>query len=453
MEMLNAEKRLLHLVFLKPEVIKSVNAGMLYTTLASDIFNIAAKQITERALTSAINMTVAKSWYGDKYLPAVKNIFNQSIDMFDINIDLIHGILFDLEKEKSTFLNRLSLTKAIQLLDDGKLDEADYIVSSVKIKPIEKIRETEELIRGSLTNSRVFSSGTRLDDTIGLLRTKSMLAVAGEPGTMKTYFSMWYMLEILKKNPTYTALYFEKEMPDTDIGLRLYAYLLNYDMKSINDLLFGGRQEDLIKTYKEVINKDPDLKSLMERFIVIPDHKFDNPADIEKYIKMYKADIYCIDYIQQMIAESDMVKGTKTFITELKEITNSNDCFGILLSQVNDKEVARRSYRVAKHTDMQYGTVIVQNCSQIITLFYPHKIFEGVQPFTTERYKEWFYYTFAQKVRDAKSPKSVNFFEVMPNGFFKDINDTSKYKQMESWLERYKNEAMEKEKKSYGYKS
>lgn len=448
MEMLNAEKRLLHIVFNKPKVISDVNVGSLYSQLAIDIYNIAKKEITERALTSAINMTVVKSWYKDQYLPAIKNIFSMTMDLFDYSSDLINHILFDLEKEKSKYLNRKRLEQAILALDKGDLEEADHIVQLTKIKPVEQLKSTEALIASSLNDARIFASNTRLDKTIGLLRTKSMLAIAGEPGTMKTYFSMWYMIEILKANPTFTALYFEKEMPDSDIGLRLLAYLVGKDIQSISQLLYTEKQDDLIKIYRKIVEDNPDLKSIIDRFHVVPDYKFNNAADIEKYIKLYKADLYCVDYVQQMISESDMVKGTKTFVTELKEVTNNNDCFGILLSQVNNKEVARRANRICNATDMQYGTVIEQNCAQIITLFYPHKLFKGQQPMTTSRYKKGDYFTVAHKVRDAKEPDNLSYFQVQDNGFFTNVTDVENQGRMQNWINAYVANA-ENESKKY----
>ena len=438
--MLKAEKRLLSLFFNKPLLIDDFNELSLHTDIAKAIFSKLHKEYKERQLKKSIDQLSAICWFDNEphLKTAIKNIFSTSLDLFDINSEVLNNLLFDLEKETQKIININKLENAQKLLISNDIAEADEILSSVRLKPVESLQNTSDLIVDSLNNAKIFKSGLQLDKYTGMLSTKSMMAIAGEPGSMKTYFAMYYILEILKTNPTFTAVFFEKEMPAADIGMRLLSYVVGNDIQSIKSLLFGNKKEELISTYNKIINNDPVKKSLIDRFIVVPDDKFNHSGDIEKYIKRYKADIYCVDYLQQMIRHSDVTSGMNILVSELKDITNSNDAFGILLSQVNDKELARRNNRIPSQTDMQHGTRVIQNCTQTMTLFNPNKVYKGGQPMAHNHYRPEDFFTVTHKTRDTREPKNICPFKTsMKDSFFQDIVDVKEYERMTNWLELY----------------
>ena len=438
--MLKAEKRLLSLFFNKPLLIDDFNSHSLYSEIAKSIYNRLSKEYRERGLKDSISQLTAICWFDNEpaLKTAIKNIFLTPLDLFDINTEVLNNLLFDLEKETQKIENLNKLEEVQKSLVSNDINKADEILSSIRLKPVESLQGTADLIVDSMDNARIFKSGLQLDKYTGLLSTKSMMSIAGEPGSMKTYFAMYYILEILKVNPTFTATFFEKEMPASDIGLRLLSYVIGDDIQSIKTLLYNRDKEKLISIYKDIIKADPEKKSLLERFIVVPDYKFNHTGDIEKYIKRYKSEIYCIDYLQQMIRDADVTSGINILMSELKDMTNSNDSFGLLLSQVNDKELAKRNNRIPQQTDMQYGTRIIQNSEQTITLFNPSKVYAGGQPMTHNHYRPEDFYLIAHKTRDAKEPKNICPFKTsMKDSFFKEVTDTKEYERMTNWLDLY----------------
>lgn len=352
----------------------------------------------------------------------------------------INSLLYEANKNKIVYRTKYQLKEVNDLINMRKFHEAQEMLQEITILDVKGILPMKQLLSESLKEVRYFKSGTSLDSLIGELGTGTMLAMAGEPGTMKTYFSMWYIFNILENNPDFIAVYFEKEMPASDIALRMLAYIREEPLSTIYAEIGDNREE------KDILKYSKSGEDLLKRFIVIPGHQFNNAHDIGRYIRKYKANIYCIDYVQLMAMNKDMNLGTMQFMTELKNITIATKTFGILLSQVNNKEVAKRKVRISKATDMQYGSVIEQHCSQIVTLFCPNIAYKGLQLFEQYQYSPEDYFVFAQKSRNSENYTSAKFYKILKNGFFNDIVGYYEMQRMSAWLNKY---TMQKEDKRY----
>lgn len=437
--MLSEEKIILNVLLQKPQLIADFNVNYFYTDLAKRIFAVIYKEVKERNVTSALSDLVVLLWFDKKaeLQQAINNILKTQIDLWSFNAKTINDLLFNLEKAVSKAKAEDALETALKHVREDKMVEADQIVTSLHIQPVEALKDTYSLIQQSLNEVNVFKSGLELDKYTGLLSKRSLMSIAGEPGTMKTYFSMYYIINILKNNPTFTALYFEKEMPASDVALRIASYIIGKDMQTLKTMMFDKKGNDILNDVTKLINNNPEYKSIFDRFHIVDDYRFNTVADVERYIKRYKADVFCIDYIQQMVNESDINGGITQTTTELKQMTNNNDCFGIILSQVNDKDIARRIDRIPKDTDMQYGTRIKQNVAYSISLFYPQKAFEGNIPIG--KCLSSYYYTIIGKTRDSTNPKNVCPFQVnMQNGFFEDLKNAEDYNNTMNWYDSYK---------------
>lgn len=437
--MLSEEKIILNVLLHKPKLIHDFNINYFYTDIAKSLFKTIQKEVKERNIESSLSDLTVLLWF-DKELQlqqAIRNVVSTDLDLFSFNANTINDLIFNLEKAIRKAKTQEALQKALQFVQEDNMQEADQIVASLHIQPVEALKDTYSLIAQSLNESAVFKSGLQLDKYTGLLSRKSLMSIAGEPGTMKTYFSMWYIINILRTNPTFTALYFEKEMPASDIALRIASYIIGQDMQTLKSMMFDKQGDSILENVNKLIANNPEYKSIFERFHIVDDYRFNSVADVEKYIKRYKADVYCIDYIQQMVNDSDINGGITQVTTELKQMTNNNNCFGIILSQVNDKDIARRVDRIPKDTDMQYGTRIKQNVAYSISLFYPHKAFGGKIPIG--KCLSSYYYTIIGKTRDSVNEKDVCPFIIdMKNGFFQDLTNVEDYNLTYNWFSSYR---------------
>jgi len=445
--MLKSEKTILSLLFSRPLLVKDFDREFLHSAEAFYIFDKLKENVKEKNLKTSVNSITASLWFEEQtYKLIVKDIFSLNLNLFTYNLEVLNDIIYELEKEKIKEKNKSILKELYNAIESNDNIKAEEYVASLVLHRVESVKNTNETITDTLSNITLFKSGTRLDNYVGLPRTKSMIGIAGMPGTMKTYFSMYYIINILKQNKDFTALYFEKEMPKDDIALRLTAYFMQKDIEFLNHYLFNKKSDELVKMYKDVVKSNDEYKSLLERFIMLDSGDFSNVVDINKYIKRYKAKIWCLDYIQQM-CEYDINSEMNKIPTYLKDITKENDAFGIVLSQVNDKEIARRENKIPLETDMQYGTRLQQNIVQQISLFYPYKQFKGQQPMTTNKYEPNFFFCVINKARDAKEPKNVvPFFTAIDDGFFKEVTKVEDLSRMENWYLNYVSKTNEKPK-------
>jgi hypothetical protein len=108
--------------------------------------------------------------------------------------------------------------------------------------------------------------------------------LGGDTASLKTTSALWLVLQILKNNPTYTAIFFEKEMPIADIINKIISWVLQRDIK---DVLYDN--ESCIKQMDDVLagnhKHSAVIIDLLKRLKLVSPNQFDSIEDILNYVQ------------------------------------------------------------------------------------------------------------------------------------------------------------------------
>lgn len=307
---------------------------------------------------------------------------------------LVKDILKSLKAQDNQKMLLQALQKAKEMIINGEVNEG--------IKTLKSIQFQSEIIAPSIAGTMItavacpmgFPSGiAQIDnDTGGWLR-GNMMALAGDSGSQKTMLSMWLSLQSLMANPEQRLLYFEKEMPITDVARRLVSHLLAIDsrelMRMTNKPLEHADEilrlvENIKSALGDVANPVADA---LQRFIPIEREMFKNAADMWEIVETYKADMWVLDFATMLEPESGTIDDNSMrheFVT-LKAMLENTNTFGIVLSQLKQSNgVDGRANKIPLIGDMEWGKHLRQFASWIFSIFYPSY-------YGYNKPRDWFY--------------------------------------------------------------
>lgn len=335
-----------------------------------------------------------------------------------------------------TRLKRREFSDVLRIAADraeaGDMRGANDLIWKLHYDEAQDLDMTFNVCQEALQDDSSFKTGiAQIDNNMGGLCKGNLMSISGDSGTMKTMISLWIVLQILKANPTFKAVYFEKEMPIKEIGRRLISQLLHIPQKT---LMFASveRQEEVAN---ELLNKASEDKFIMEiltnRLILVPNNRFETAADMVEIIKHYNADIWCLDFLT-MLGE-DTSKDMYTFIKEqmgiFKQTVIQTDSLGIILGQLKQSAIEGRANKIPLRQDIEYSSKMKQYSAYIYTTFFPSLYYD------IDSVPASYYYLVNQKDRHGK-PSDL-YFEAIPEmcSFAEPDYDIA---DMKEWLSAYR---------------
>jgi replicative DNA helicase len=273
-------------------------------------------------------------------------------------------------KRRSTVID--TLHKSIHMIQDGKEMEGILLAKTVKFSDAQPLVNTVDLMSASVEETNVFPTGiVKFDKDLGGLAKGNMMSIAGDTGSLKTMASLWLCIQILKANPKFTCLYFEKEMPVKDIARRLAAYASGI---SVNKLMDVNLKEESKFNITQALSHDDEMRDVMNRLKIVPSGNFSNVSDMYRYIDTYNCDIWCLDFLTQLGAEdtsADFNRFTMAQASMLKNIIQETDTLGIVLNQVKKNSVRARPSKIPQLDDIEWSGAISQYSAYIFSTFFP----------------------------------------------------------------------------------
>ena len=290
-----------------------------------------------------------------------------------------NSILQMLIKRKDQINVINTLYKSINLIENGNELEGIINAKSISYTGALSIPDTIELLDNSIDNTNIFLTGIKSIDknTMGFAK-GNLLTLAGDTGSMKTMITLWMCLKILEANENFTCIYFEKEMPIKDIARRIASYITQIDTLTLMDNEYKAENKLLIR---DKIEKDPKIKNLLDRLILVPNTNFSNAEHIYAYISKYKADIWCLDFLTQLGADTvstDFNRHTMIQAALLKNIIADTDSFGIVITQIKKNSSRQRSNKIPQIDDIEWSGSISQYSAYIFSTFYPYYYYPNV---------------------------------------------------------------------------
>lgn len=342
--------------------------------------------------------------------------------------DLIHYLRILKEVYVGNNMKR-GMRKALGLIDRGKYEEADNIIRGIRYRQDSDVIETKQLMIESVVNTTGFRTGVESIDKI--LIKGELTSIVSDSGAMKTYFTMWLMLMILKENKSFTGLYFEKEMPAKDIGRRLLSWLIEESSISILEKSTGN-YEEAVEYYKSGIDKEfiEEKEDILNRFKVIPNNRFDTPIDMLKHIENYEADIWVLDYMTQISSDNVSLSSSYNIkvmdaVNKLKQYASDTETHGILINQTSKSTTENKDKRIINAKDIEWSKNIENVSSNIWSLFYPWKHREDFMYSRWAKelgYKRGFYYIIDLKNRNNENSKPIGLMAVPTKARFEELD-------------------------------
>lgn len=265
------------------------------------------------------------------------------------------------------------LDVARSLILRGQEKEGVVMAKSLKFSKSVQLDATLNHMLDCVGETNVFMTGIKKIDENGGLTKGNIISLIGDTGSMKTMITMWMCLQMLQKNPSFTCLYFEKEMPVKDIARRLIAYAIGIDIPK----LMGLSKEEALQIVSGHFIKDENKKMLdaISRFKIISNNMFRNVLDMWEYVDEYKPDIWCLDFMTQLEGmggdSSDFNLSVMKQANKLKEMCTETDSLGIIINQVAKNTVDRRKCKIPLKTDAEWSGTVQQISAYIFATFHP----------------------------------------------------------------------------------
>lgn len=375
-------------------------------------------------LANALHGTIEKvyRYYAEKLLEI------DPLKRKDEFLQLVELMKVRLKRKEFADLLRIAADKA----DNGDLRGANDLIWKLRYDEAQNLDMTYNVCQEALKNDDSFKTGiAQIDDEMGGLCKGNIMSISGDSGTMKTMISLWMVLKMLKANPNFKAIYFEKEMPVKEIGKRILAQLLKVPQKT---LMYASveKQDEIANALLNKAAEDEYIMGILtDRLIVVPNNKFETAADMVDIIKYYQCDIWCLDFLTMLGEESN--KDYYTFLKEqmgvFKNTVIQTNSLGIILGQLKQSSVDGRANKIPLRQDIEWGSKLKQYSAYMYSAFFPSLYYDSdVVP-------ESYYYLIAQKDRHSK-PKDL-YFEAIPElcDFVEPVLDFSS---MKDWLHAYR---------------
>lgn len=288
-----------------------------------------------------------------------------------------------------------------------------------------------EDMKVSLAETSGFLTGfASIDDAGGFYR-GNLATIIGDSGGMKTMISLYMCLKILEQNPTFTCLYFEKEMPVKDIARRVIAYITKTPLSKIAEVAYSRNSEG-IEAISSVIDEayHGEYKSLLDRIFVVPHNKFKTAFHIQAFVNRYKPDIWVLDYFTMLEQPDDRMSPYDYFVMQagiLKNTALQTNTFGIILGQLKQNALTDRAKKIPEFGDAEYSSKLKQYSAYAWCTFYPKLYY-------TENYVDpTFFYLIGLKARNGGT--ITVYTDAYPDYCtFKETGNTAH----RNWLETYR---------------
>lgn len=309
-----------------------LNEDMFYSPLHRELFNVIKKFFQ---LEQCFDLTIL---FGLDVSNEIYNLIHDSIRGEYFSINMIESYLFELKKlyelrgMLSTLVSGIKLSMrevnaevSQDLLMTAIESAADIATDAKKIGA--NYEEIGKQFFDNLSNNQNISvqCGIRQFKDV---RKRSLITIAGGSGVGKTFFSIYFLHNLVIHQPEKQFLFFSLEMPSVDIWERHLSVALN---KPINDLTDNDRNHPL--PYGKVFDGDA-CNMTIERIEAV--------ARIEAMKRPIS--VIIVDYIA-LISKKDKYQSNYEHIalasSRLAMLAMSLDCIVIALSQVN-RDPAKR---------------------------------------------------------------------------------------------------------------
>lgn len=450
------EQFVLAYTFHKPEYLIRLSDEMFDYEPYLALFKI-GKEIHSKTKGNYISRVEILSYVGDKWSD---QLF--TIHVLDGIYDLIENQLeaMPVKKKHLEFIGALSqlsnkvhetdilmtLSKASELVTQGKMAEAILEAKSLSLKSVKELPVTMDLIYDSVEKSTGVKSGiNELDTKLGGWFRGNIITVEGDVGTYKTQASLWMTLQALKANPELKAIYFEKEMSTRDIGRRLMSEFTKITAKEVMDVNNSDKDEAqmLKKRIEYAFSSQPENRDVIERLTVLGTEYFDNAVDIYEYVESHGFDIVVIDYLT-MLGEGGNRNDSggknensgyfyyQKQMQLLKSMTLTCNTITIIISQLKLDWDKNKYIKIPATNDMEFGSHLKQYSAYIFTTFHPYAV-DKLKPYVPESY----YYLVNLKNRHGIKDLNISM-KLDPETFsFRNPSMLEK-KKMDEWLINYK---------------
>jgi len=390
---------------------------------------IKSDEITRGLLVSVISPTDIAT------MERVYNLWEKDLSKRDIETikSELHEIKLQLKEhhKKKAFVDYLR--HLADLAEQGELHKVNRELNVLHYSNTTEVDLTVNYMVDSIRDTNGFKTGIYdIDTSMGGLHKGNIMGIFGDTGSMKTMASFWMMIKILETNPTFIAVYFEKEMPIKDLARRLVSYCMGVDTHAIMQLETDEDKSIFGDQILEFFHENKSKHDLMKRFHLVPRNMFSTSADMVEYVKYYKADIWCLDFMT-MLFESNEGLNENTFIIKemgiLKDLVDRTNTLGIILGQLKQDTVETRNNKIPKMSDMEWGKQLKQYAAYMFATFYPSNYYDRAVP-------DEFFYLIGTKTRNGK--KMTIPLEAKPGLCRFEEAEFNTRKPMLDWLSSYK---------------
>lgn len=329
---------------------------------------------------------------------AVMNIFHTTVSMLE-DRQLKHKDL-QIVREVGNLLGL-----------EGKREEAIALLKTIEYHKKMKVMDTQTGIEDSIKPENIILTGISEIDHNGGWGRGTIVTFSGDTGSKKTMITVWLLFRILKLNPTYTIVFFSKEMPLKDIYRRLASNHLEVkytDIVSISTLKEqeqATKWQELHNKLQEVYKNDPDLTSMVKRFKMISQNEFQDADDMNRIVGQLKPDLWCLDFYTLLENNNKDMEGDpfyKKQATKLKAMSENHNCLGIVIAQLKQSVLDDRQIKIPRKNDIEYGKQIAQVSPYMYSCFNPSYYLNMVE----YQGKESWFYLVCTKLRFGK-PKDI----------------------------------------------
>lgn len=355
---------------------------------------------------------------------------------------VFHLCVLLLEDKQLRFKDIEVIREVSKLLGiEGRREEAIALLKTIEYHKKMKVMDTQTGIEESIKPENIILTGISEIDYNGGWGRGTIVTFSGDTGSKKTMITVWLLFRILKLNPTYTIVFFSKEMPLKDIYRRLASNHLEVkytDIVSISTLK-GQEQatkwQELHNKLQEVYKNDPDLTSMIKRFKMISQNEFQDADDINRIVGQLKPDLWCLDFYTLLENNNKDMEGDpfyKKQATKLKAMSENHNCLGIVIAQLKQGILDDRPIKIPRKNDIEYGKQIIQVSPYMYSCFNPSYYLNMVE----YQGKDSWFYLVCTKLRFGK-PKDITLNSNPDISEFELIKGEEKESAVQ-WLNDYK---------------
>lgn len=406
------ERHIVACCILQPELVDNLDISILsnqtHQTILYSIRSMASKEAkvepTILANLTGINIVSLSEFY------SLENDIVNPTDCFYQSYNEIRKLTR--EESMITKIETIKTFLQSNKVNDARHEFDDILATYVDINCEANDIEEDMLCAISQTNS--FMCGIKEIDADGGLLKGNLMALYGDTGSMKTMVSLWITLEVLLRNPSYKALYFEKEMPIKDITRRITSNMLDVPLVNIikmaalsqNEYIIAS--EELNNKIKNFMSSGSPIADAIKRLRIIPAHAFNTASDVDLIVRREKPDMWVLDFVSMLdTGISDQVVGSERTYRTLKNCVQETETFGLLLAQVKQNTVEGRGMKVPMLSDIEWGSKLKQYCAIAYATFYPFNYYQN-SPSVNKR----MFYLYNAKNRSAN--KNIIVLEAHP---------------------------------------